>query len=158
MGGLGRSKYGKFWSHKWAMPPFRHFCTNRHEFWYPGLKLNFTATLFYKKNHFDRPFPPLTNPPPVAQKQPKVALFFCCESPSWHYVSVFVCIFVLLVASAKYLCSQHAPAVRISSDRRADTWGPSALRYPFFNYCAISIVILLLLQNTHEYKYNMNIE
>ena len=95
MGGLGRSKYGKFWSHKWAMPPFRHFCTNRHEFWYPGLKLNFTATLFYKKNHFDRPFPPLTNPPPVAQKQPKVALFFCCESPSWHYVSVMMLIVMI---------------------------------------------------------------
>ena len=75
MGGLGRSKYGKFWSHKWAMPPFRHFCTNRHEFWYPGLKLNFTATLFYKKNHFDQPFP-RKRPPFFSQKTAKNGYFW----------------------------------------------------------------------------------
>ena len=55
-GGFLRKTF--FRVHFWVFFLYRgHFWTNLHEILGLGLKLILLATLFYKKNHFDQPFP-----------------------------------------------------------------------------------------------------
>ena len=52
-----------------------HFCTNLREILAPGLKLILPATLFYKKKFISTNRSRVNDPPILAQKQPKMAIF-----------------------------------------------------------------------------------